>query len=199
MPNAAVDSLRNETISRTNGTTGSKIASPRPTRIRCGVSRPIAEWPTAIVAANPATAIDTASPLIPATSSPTRWVSSMYIAQQSAAPSAYATPTRSTVPAHGSVRSTTPTPARTGHRTRPRPRSKATVSGPKNSNALAVPSGRRSTAAMNRSVMPAVTTPRTTQARNALRVNAEGRGLTMIRRMMPAQASRSHAAPSAPS
>ena len=51
---------------------------------------------------------------MPATSSPTRWVSRMYAAQQPAAASAKATPTGSAVPAHGWVSSSTPTAASSG-------------------------------------------------------------------------------------
>ncbi len=52
----------------------------------------------------------------------------------------------------------------------PLPCSTATPSGPRNSSALAVPSRMRSTAIMNSTVIPAVTTPSRTEARNDFRV-----------------------------
>ena len=62
-------------------------------------------------------------------------------------------------------------PARPTARPTPRLRATATPSGPRNSIALAVPSGSRVTAAMNSSVTPAVTTPSATPARSASRLN----------------------------
>jgi hypothetical protein len=53
---------------------------------------------------------------------------------------------------------------RDGRRRRPEPL--GDVSGPRNSNALAVPSGNRTTA-MNSNVIPAVASPRRTHVRNA--------------------------------
>jgi hypothetical protein len=84
----------------------------------------------------------------------------MYAAQHTAAPSAQATPTGSAVPVHGWVRRSTPTAA-TAAQDRPTPRLRQTaiVRGPRNSRALAVPRGRRATAAMKSNVTPAVTTP----------------------------------------
>ncbi len=165
-----------------------------------GVIRSSTLGPTTIVAITPATGIETARPLKPATSSPTRCVSRMYPAQQTAAPSAYKTPTGSTTPCHGWVSNTTPVAASPGHSMRapPLPCATATPSGPRNSNALAVPSGIRSTAAMNSMVIEAVTTPSITQAEKVVRVNAAARGRTMTSIRMPAQASLSHAAPSTP-
>ena len=143
--------------------------------------------------------IDTATPAMPGIRSPTRWVSRMYAAQHTAAPSANATPTRSVPACHGSVSSTTPTAASPAYsRPWPRPRHTATPSGPRNSSALAVPIGRRAIAAMNRIVSPAVTTPSSTQARNDDLVNWDGRGRPIASISNPAQASRIHAAPSAP-
>ena len=136
---------------------------------------------------------------MPLTSSPTRWVSRMYAAQQAAAPSANATPTGSAVPAHGWVRKRTP-PAASSAQRRPVPRLRttATPSGPRNSSALAVPSGSRATAAMNSMVRPAVTTPSAMPARSASRLYAERRGRTITSMSAPAHTSRSQAAPSAP-
>ena len=87
-----------------------------------------------------------------------------------------------------------------GHTRRalPLPCTTATPNGPKNSNALAVPNGMRSNAAMNSMVTDAVTTPSATHARKVDRVNAAGRGRTMTSMSSPAQASRSQAAPSTP-
>ena len=123
-----------------------------------------------IVATRPATGSDTASPLSPVTSSPTRWVSRMYAAQQHAAPRAQSTPTTSTGPCHGSVSSTTPTAARPGQISARREwlRAAATPSGPRNSSALAVPSGSRTAAAMKSNVTPAVTMPSADAARDLL-------------------------------
>src|SRR6476646_12206768 len=64
--------------------------------------------------------------------------------------------------------------------------------------ALAVPSGRRATAAMKSTVSPAVTTPSATAVSRPRRPNRDGRGRTTTSRTRPAQASRSHAAPSGP-
>src|SRR5690349_19830770 len=91
-------------------------------------------------------------------------------------------------------------PARPGHhrRARPLPEATATPNGPRNSSALAVPSGIRSTAAMNSIVTAAVTMPSTTHARKVDRVNAAFRGRTMTSIKMPAQANRNQAAPSTP-
>ena len=137
---------------------------------------------------------------MPDTSSPTRWVSRMYAAQQAAAPSAYATPTTSTAPRQGSVSSRTPTAAGSTHnRATPRPRQAATDSGPRNSSALAVPSGSRAAAAMNSMVIPAVTIPSAMQASRLDRLNQDRRGRTNTSSSTPAQASRSQAAPSGPS
>jgi hypothetical protein len=65
--------------------------------------------------------------------------------------------------------------------------------------ALAVPSGLRAIAAMNKSVMPDVTTPSRTHVRNVDLVKADGRGRTISNRMIPAQNKRIQAAPSTPS
>ena len=51
---------------------------------------------------------------------------------------------------------------------------------------------------MKSSVTPAVTTPSATPARSASRLKAEGRGLTTTSSSTPAQNSRNHAAPPAP-
>src|SRR6516225_4569335 len=103
-------------------------------------------------------------------------------------------------PCQGWVSSSTPAPASAGHSSRrpPRERATATPSGPRNSSALAVPSGSRATAAMNSIVIPAVTTPRISAASKVRRGKRQGRGRTQAARSTPAQASRSHAAPSAP-
>ena len=53
-----------------------------PTSSSSGVSRPKVLGPATTVAARPATGMDTASALMPSTSSPTCWVSRMYAAQQ---------------------------------------------------------------------------------------------------------------------
>ena len=53
----------------------------------------------------------------------------------------------------------------------PRPRTSATPSGPRNSNALAVPRGSRTTAAMNSIVTLAVHTPSAIEVSSAERVN----------------------------
>ena len=95
--------------------------------------------------------------------------------------------------------STTPTAAGSGQsRARPRARATATPSGPRNSNALAVPSGSRATAAMNSSVSPAVTAPSARQAISPDRLNVVIRGRTSTSRIAAAHTSRSQAAPSAP-
>ena len=72
-------------------------------------------------------------------------------------------------------------PGRPHMRSRPRPWATATASGPRNSNALAVPIGIRSSAAMYSRVMPAVTTPRPTQVANVRRVNRAARGRSTTR------------------
>lgn len=64
--------------------------------------------------------------------------------------------------------------------------------------ALAVPIGMRSSAAMNSSVIPAVTTPSAAQMPNVAQVNAAMRGRTMTRISTPAQTRRNQAAPSTP-
>ena len=51
---------------------------------------------------------------------------------------------------------------------------------------------------MNSIVTPAVTTPSATHAAKVRRVNADGRGRTMISSSTPAHSRRSQAAPSAP-
>ena len=123
----------------------------------------------------------------------------MYAAQHTAAPSAKATPSRSASPVQGCVSSSTPIAASPAQaRARPRPRQAATPSGPRNSSALAVPSGSRSIAAMNSIVTPAVTTPRAMPARSAGPENCDSRGRTMTSISTPAHASRSHAVPCVP-
>src|ERR1700722_15631144 len=109
-------------------------------------------------------------------------------------------PARSAPPCHGRVSSSTPAAASAGHSSRrpPRLRGTATVSGPRNSSALAVPSGSRATAAMNSIVTPAVTTPSVTAASRTRRGKRHGRGRTTAASSRPAHASRSHAAPSGP-
>jgi hypothetical protein len=104
------------------------------------------------------------------------------------------------LPCHGWVSSSTPAAASPGHSSdrRPPPRATATPSGPRNSRALAVPSGNRATAAMKSMVMPPVTTPRATTASNAGRRNRQGRGRTTTSRIRAAQAIRSQTAPSGP-
>ena len=106
----------------------------------------------------------------------------------------------STVPSHGWVSNTTPIAASPGHSTRapPLPWATATPNGPRNSNALAVPNGIRSTAAMNSMVTEAVTTPSATHTMKVARVNAAARGRTITSIRRPAHASRSQAAPSTP-
>src|SRR4051794_37299405 len=147
----------------------------------------------------PATGIDTARPWIPATSSPTAWVSRMYAAQHAAAASAKAMPPASAAPCQGSVSRTTPTAAIAGQPfAAPRPRAIATPSGPRNSSALAVPSGRRATAAMKHSVRTPVTTPSTADATSPRREKALGRGRTSTSSRTPAHARRKAAVPSGP-
>ena len=109
-------------------------------------------------------------------------------------------PARLAPPCHGWVRSSTPAAASPGHSNLrpPRPRATATPSGPRNSSALAVPSGSRATAAMKSMVTPAVTTPRATAASSVGRRNRQGRGRTTISRITAAQASLSQTAPSGP-
>ena len=109
-------------------------------------------------------------------------------------------PARLAPPCHGWVRTSTPAAASPGHSSRrpPRPRATATLSGPRNSSALAVPSGSRATAAMKSMVTPAVTTPRATAASSIGRRNRHGLGRTAISRITLAQASRSQTAPSGP-
>ena len=114
MPNAAVVSRRSASISRVNGTTGqqhgeAEADQPQLRRHLASVSGPATSEAT-----RAATGIETASPVMPATSSPTRWVSRMYAAQQHAAASAKATPTGSASPVHGWVSSSTPAPASSG-------------------------------------------------------------------------------------
>ena len=77
VPNAAVVSRRSANSSKAKGTTGSRIAKPMPISRISGVIRGSTAGPTAMVATNPATGIDTASALMPETSSPARWVSRM--------------------------------------------------------------------------------------------------------------------------
>ena len=124
----------------------------------------------------------------------------MYAAQQHAAPRAQSTPTTSTGPCHGSVSSTTPTAARPGQISARREwlRAAATPSGPRNSSALAVPSGSRTAAAMKSNVTPAVTMPSADAATRLLRVKLERRGRTISSMITPAHIRRSHPAPSAP-
>lgn len=77
VPNAAVVSRRRASISRVKGTTGSNSAMPSPTSQSCGVIRSRVAGPATTVATSAATGIETASPVTPATSSPTFWVSTM--------------------------------------------------------------------------------------------------------------------------
>ena len=84
------------------------------------MSRAATAGPATMVAIRPATGIEIASPLIPVTWSPTRWVSRMYAAQHAAAASANATPTGSAAPVQGWVSSSTPTAATSVHQ-RPAP------------------------------------------------------------------------------
>ena len=156
--------------------------------------------PATAVATSPATGIETASPCSPDTASPTRWVNKMYAPQHPAAPRAKPTPTASTAPCQGSVSSSTPTAASAGKASIRRLvlRMVATPRGPRNSSALAMPSGSRATEAMNSRVTPAVTTPSATQARRLARPSAASRGRTRTGSRTPAQHSRSHAAPSGP-
>ena len=76
----------------------------------------------------------------------------------------------------------------------PCPRATATPSGPRNSSALAVPSGSRATAAMNSRVTPPVTTPSTHAGGSApareVASAAAGRGPAGSRRPTPAAARR---------
>ncbi len=80
----------------------------------------------------------------------------------------------------------------------PWPRATATPSGPRNSSALAVPSGSRSIAAMKHMVTPAVATPSTTAALKPRAENEERRGRRITRNSRPAQVRRRQAAPSGP-
>ena len=156
--------------------------------------------PANAVATIAATGIEIANPLRPVSSSPTLWVSRMYAAQQPAAPRAKATPSGSATPCQGSVSSRTPAAATKAHtRAVPRPRAMATPRGPRNSNALAVPSGSRSTAAMKSMVIPAVTTPRATQVVRLDRLKADRRGRTRTSSSTAAHVSLSQATPAAPS
>ena len=194
VPKAPAVSRRSDSISIVKGITGTSSASPMPMTTSSQLRLPTSDGPATNVAVMPATGIEMPRPCRPSTSSPTRWVSRMYAAQQQAAARAKAIPAASTPPCQGSVSSTTPIAARAGHhKVRPPPRTTATPSGPRNSNALAVPSGSRATASMNRIVTPAVTTPSATHAANDDRVNDEGRGRTMTRNKTPAHASRSQA------
>jgi DNA-binding transcriptional LysR family regulator len=199
VPNAAVVSRRNASSSRLNGITGSSTARPRPVATTGQVSSPATDGAATHVATSAATGNDTARPCIPDTVSPTRCVNRMYAAQHAAAASANPTPTGSAAPRHGCVNNSTPAAATPAHTQVPRrPRATATPSGPRNSNALAVPNGSRATAPMNNMVTPAVTTPSATHVSNAGRVKARSRGRTRTSRITPAQASRTHAAPSGP-
>jgi hypothetical protein len=105
-------------------------------------------------------------------------------------------------PPQGRVSSTTPIAASTAQRLRlgpPPGPNKDRVNGPRNSSALAVPSGMRATASMKTSVSPAVTAPSTAQASRSARVKSRARGLTTASSSTPAQASRRLATPSGPS
>ena len=78
MPKAAVVNRRSASISKLNGTTGSRIAKPTPNITKptstCPNTVPPEPTPTTAVVA---TVIETASPRSPDTSSPTRCVSRM--------------------------------------------------------------------------------------------------------------------------
>ena len=116
VPNAAVVSRRSASISRVNGTTGSRIARPRPTSTSSGVS-----------AADDARTGDRGrdqagdrhrdrqAAAARSTASPTRWVSRMYAAQQAAAPARSRRRRGRSPPVHGWVSSSTPTAASAGH------------------------------------------------------------------------------------
>ncbi len=109
-------------------------------------------------------------------------------------------PIKSIWPRHGWVSSTTPTAARIGQRFwPPRPRLTATPSGPRNSNALAVPNGSLATAHIKNSVTAAVTTPSAIPVSRPARLKPDSRGRTTTSSKTPAQANRSHAVPNGPS
>ena len=77
VPNAAAVRRCSASISRVNGMAGNRMARPRPANSRCGVRWPMTDGPATMVTTSPATGMDTASPVMPVTSSPTRWVSRM--------------------------------------------------------------------------------------------------------------------------
>src|SRR5215471_4744144 len=124
----------------------------------------------------------------------------MYAAQQSAAARAKPRPAGLMPPFQGLVSRTTPIAARAVQRLPPPPGPYIdTASGPRNSSALAVPSGMRATASMNSSIRPAVTPPSTPHPSKSRPVKSRGRGRTRTGSSTPAQASRSATTPRGPS
>ena len=139
---------------------GNSRARPRPAKSNCQLIPPMTEGPTNRVAATAATGSRdrqrreagglVASPL----------------GEQDVGgpadrrPEGETHPDRVGAPCHGSVSNSTPAAATTAQtRADERPLTIATPNGPRNSSALAVPSGSRLTAAMNSNVIAAVTIP----------------------------------------
>ena len=117
-----------------------------------------------------------------------------------AARPAKAMPAALMAPCQGSVSSTTPSSARAGQIRARRLwlRTAATVSGPRNSIATAVPSGMRSMAARNAMVTSPVVTPRPSSAGTSRRRIARSGGRASARKISAPMLSRSQAVPAGP-
>src|SRR5690606_16286526 len=115
-----------------------------------------------------------------------------------------AMPTGSAPPLHGRVSSSTPSTAVPIHTVSLRRRiaTTATTSGPRNSSAVAVPSGIRAVASEKKAIIPALTVPRITTAprsrQPARRTAVHSDGPDSTIRISAANVSRSQVAPSAP-
>jgi hypothetical protein len=124
----------------------------------------------------------------------------MNVAQPQPANAARITPTGSITPSHGSVRRTTPASANVGQM---RCRgfglwNAATLSGPRNSIATAVPTGMRSIADRKAMVTMPVAIPSATTAPTSERVRPCTRGRLIAMKMTAPAVSPSHAVPAAP-
>src|SRR3712207_405423 len=106
----------------------------------------------------------------------------------------------STSPRQGAVRTTTPSSARTGQASARRPglRRAATVNGPRNSTATAVPSGPRSIAARNITVTSPVLTPSPRSAGTSRRRTSRSGGRARATKTTAPMLNRSQAVPAGP-
>lgn len=199
-PNADWVMCRRASRSSAYCSTGYSSASPaaaaRTPRVRCPAACGMPG--TAAVSAATGTVTDSADS--PVCRSPTCWVSTMKAAQPTAPRPANSTPAGSISPCQGSVRARTPSSASAGHsRARARwLRRAATVRGPRNSMATAVPSGMRAIAARKQMVTSPLTTPSPSRAGRSRRLIERQAGRATARKSRAPKLRRSQAVPAAP-